>query len=168
MRKCFLWIVSLIVLAGGVGLLVLQSGVISFQASQTPPKIETLLATKALNASVERHSTRQANPFPSTDENLLKGLNLYRVGCSECPGIPGEPNRYGSAFYPPVPQFPAHAPRRSEAEIHYIVKYGIRNTGMAAWGNLMDDEQIWQVSAFLNHIEQLPEPVAREWNRPAK
>ena len=166
MRGCLLGI-GLIVLVGAVGgLAVLTSGVVSFRASQTPPALETKMATMALNASVSRHAPRQSNPYPPTEENLLRGLKLYQMGCSECHGVPGQKNAYGEAFYPPVPQFAVHAPGRSEAEIYYIVKHGVRNTGMAAWGNTIDDEQIWKISAFLNRLDNLPQPVAREWSKP--
>jgi mono/diheme cytochrome c family protein len=151
-------------MAGGVVLL--KSGVISFRADAPPSAPETKLANMALNASVAHHASNQANPYPPTEENLLRGLNLYRVGCSECHGVPRQKNPYGAAFYPPVPQFPTHPPHRSEAEIYYIVKYGVRNTGMAAWGSTLNDEQIWKLAAFLNRIDQLPPSVTPEWNKP--
>ena len=165
MRKCAFSIVLIMLLGAGGGLAVLTSGAISFRASQTPPAMETKLATMALNASVSRHAPQQANPYPPTEENLLRGMKLYQAGCSECHGVPGQKNPYGDFFYPPVPQFASHGPRRSEAEIYYIVKHGVRNTGMAAWGNTIDEEQIWKISAFLNRLESLPPPVAREWSK---
>ena len=125
MRKCVLGVFLLGALAMAGGFVFLKSGAISFRANVAPSAVETKLATMALNASVARHAPKQANPYPPSDENLRRGLDLYRVGCSECHGVPRQQNPYGASFYPPVPQFPVHPPQRSEAEIYYVVKNGI-------------------------------------------
>ena len=103
MRKCAFSIVLIMLLGAGGGLAVLTSGAISFRASQTPPAMETKLATMALNASVSRHAPQQANPYPPTEENLLRGMKLYQAGCSECHGVPGQKNPYGDFFILPFP-----------------------------------------------------------------
>jgi mono/diheme cytochrome c family protein len=45
----------------------------------------------------------------------------------------------------------------------FVVKNGIRYTGMGAWDGMLSDVEIWQVVTFLNNLKSLPEPVAAEW-----
>jgi mono/diheme cytochrome c family protein len=37
------------------------------------------------------------------------------------------------------------------------VKHGIRNTAMPAWGNLLSDEEIWQVVALIRTFDSIPD-----------
>ena len=43
--------------------------------------------------------------------------------------------------------------RYTEAELFWIVKYGIRNTAMPAWKSLLSDENIWQVVGAVSRFE---------------
>jgi mono/diheme cytochrome c family protein len=45
----------------------------------------------------------------------------------------------------------------------FVVKNGIRYSGMGAWDGMLSDVQIWQVVTFLSNLKSLPEPVAAEW-----
>ena len=45
----------------------------------------------------------------------------------------------------------------------WIVKHGVRYTGMGAWEGEMSDENIWMVVTFLNHLPNLPPEVQAEW-----
>jgi len=71
-----------------------------------------------------------------------------------------------TAFYPRVPQFGVDPPRRPHGRIFWIVKNGVRHTGVGAWGNLVSNTDIWKVSLFLGRIESLPPTVASEWKNP--
>jgi mono/diheme cytochrome c family protein len=44
----------------------------------------------------------------------------------------------------------------------WIVKHGIRNTAMPAWGNLLSDEDIWQVVTLVKNFDSLPDSVSAE------
>ena len=77
------------------------------------------------------------------------------------------PSPWGTtSFFPRVPQFATEPPNRPEWQIYWIVKNGIRNTGMGAWSQLMTDDQIWKVSGFLSHVTSLPQEVANAWSKP--
>jgi len=51
-----------------------------------------------------------------------------------------------------------HASAYGERELFWIIKHGIRNTGMPAWGSLLSDEDIHQVAALVKRFDRLPEP----------
>ena len=149
-----------------VALLVMKLGPVPVNADQQPPTLEARLLGLAVQASVARHAQEQPNPVLPTEENLMAGAEIYRQMCAKCHGQPNAaPSIYGASFYPPAPQLAGHPPQYTEAEIFWIVKHGIRNTAMPAWGRQLADEDIWQVAAFLKRLDTLPPTVAAEWKK---
>ena len=107
-------------------------GVFKIEADVPPPRIESRLATAALNASIRRIPAEQ-NPYRVDDAFVLNGLKLFENNCAGCHGGYSKRSDWGSKhFYPPVPQFGQAPPRRSESEIFYVVQHGIRYSGMGA------------------------------------
>lgn len=47
----------------------------------------------------------------------------------------------------------------SAAELFWIIKHGIRMTGMPAWGPTHGDEEVWAIVAF---VQTLPTMSAEE------
>ncbi len=66
-----------------------------------------------------------------------------------CHGAPGTPaDEIARGFNPPVP--PLDGPRMarsSDGRLFYIVKNGIKLTGMPAFGGLYDDGEVWKIVA---------------------
>jgi thiosulfate dehydrogenase len=150
-----------------VGLVAIWFWPWSVNANTEPAKLEGQLMRHVLDRAVARQAPRLSNPFQATDENLMAGMKFYRDGCSGCHGGADKPSLWGtSAFYPRVPQFGVDPPRRPEWQTFWIVKNGVRHTGMGAWGNLATDEDLWKVSPFLSRVESLPPTVAPEWKNP--
>jgi hypothetical protein len=67
------------------------------------------------------------------------------------------------SYYPPVPRFPEDAPDMPENENFYIIKHGIRLTGMPGCGNNFSDDELWKLTAFLSQMGKLPPSVEQEW-----
>jgi mono/diheme cytochrome c family protein len=147
-------------------LLVMKLGPVPVNADQQPPALEARLLGLAVHASVARHAREQPNPVPPTEENLIAGMEIYTQMCAKCHGQPNAgPSIYGGSFYPPAPQLAGHPPEYTEAEIFWVVKHGIRNTAMLAWGRQLSDDNIWQVVSFLKRLDALPPAVAAEWKK---
>jgi mono/diheme cytochrome c family protein len=125
-------------------------GVLPVQADVAPSRLEAAVLGSALRASVAHRAQRGGNPTPASVENLAAGANLYRQMCARCHGSSGESeNSYGRSFYPQAPNLLFARPSYADNEVFWIVKHGIRNTAMPAWGNLLSDAEIWQVVTFL-------------------
>jgi Cytochrome C oxidase, cbb3-type, subunit III len=56
--------------------------------------------------------------------------------------------------YPRAPE-PRRGSGLTPAEEFWVVKHGIKMTGMPAWGVTHDDELLWDVVAFLRKIPEL-------------
>ena len=96
----------------------------------------------------------------------MGGARLYRDMCSRCHGLSIESdNSYGRSFYPPAPQLSLQRTKYSDTEMFWIVKHGVRNTAMPAWGNLLSDEEIWQVVTLIAKFDTLPDSIAVELRR---
>jgi mono/diheme cytochrome c family protein len=137
---------------------VAKLGVLSVQADVAPGPLETTLLGSALHASVARRAPTGSNPMSASEENLRAGARLYRQMCSRCHGLSKESdNTYGRSFYPPAPHLVLNRTSYTDAEMFWIIKHGIRNTAMLAWGSLLSDDEIWQVVTLLGKFDSLPD-----------
>ena len=144
------------------GWFALRQGYVDFSADQRPSFVETKLAMAAVDASTDRRAPEQKNPILPAEDNVAAGAKLYLDHCAGCHGVPSSPDsQFAKSFYPPAPGFFQDAPDMSEGANFYIIRHGIRWTGMPAWGNTLTDTQTWQVVTFLSNIGKLP-PAAQK------
>src|SRR6266581_4717316 len=132
------FVLGVIAAYGGAALVLLSAvklGVLPVQADVAPSRLEAKLLGSALHAAVARHAPSGPNPMSSSEENLIAGAKVYRDMCLRCHGGSRESdNSYGRSFYPPAPQLPLTRTSYTDSEMFWIVKHGIRNTAMPAWG----------------------------------
>jgi len=67
-----------------------------------------------------------------------------------------------------VPQFDLENPQKPDWQMFWIVKHGVRYSGMGAWGGEVSEDKIWKVVTFLSNLKSLPPDVQMEWRKPAK
>jgi len=145
---------------------VLRAGFWPTAATSQPPYWEDRLAERALEAFVKREAPPLANPIGASEENLLAGLKTYRDGCAGCHGDADRPSNWGTtSFYPRAPQFAQEPPRLTESQMFWVIKHGVRYTGMAAWERLLSDDGTWKVVTFLSRLNHLLPRVAEEFRR---
>jgi len=158
-------VVTLVVLVISVlGLALL--GFLPTRANKPAPEWERHLAMSALDNSVERHAPRLNNPVPPTDDNLIEGLKIYTMNCAFCHGgIDRHPSTLESSFYPAPPNLILHPPDDPEWHVFYVVRNGVRYTGMPAWDKTLSEQDIWRVTAFLARVEKLPPAVQAYWKQ---
>jgi len=153
------------------GLVAAWRGSLPATAKSDPPRWETAVAQMALKKYVERRAPRVTNPIQPTDENLMAGLKVFRDACAGCHGDPNGPSDFGLSFYPRVPQFARDPPRLPDWQLFYIVKNGVRYSGMSAWDRQwqnneeISDDHIWKAVTFLSRLDALPPAVAAEWRK---
>jgi mono/diheme cytochrome c family protein len=133
-------------------------GALPVQADAVPGPLETTLLGSALRASVARRAPTAGNPVPASEDHLAAGAKLYRDMCSRCHSLSRDSdNAFGRSFYPPAPNLLRDGTSYSDQETFWIVKHGIRNTAMPAWGNLLSDEEIWEVVTLLREFNSRPD-----------
>jgi mono/diheme cytochrome c family protein len=69
------------------------------------------------------------------------------------------------SFYPPPPNLILHPPDDPEWHVSYVIRNGVRYTGMPAWDKALSDSDIWKVTAFLTRAGKLPPAVQEYWKK---
>ncbi len=162
-RYLVIFALVIILPIAALGVLAL-TGHLSFRATATPSWIETAIASRAVDAYLDREARGMKNPLKPTDEVLLAGVKTYKNNCAGCHGSPGKASEWGTKnFYPPVPQFADEPPDMPPPQMFLVVKHGIRYTGMGGWNGVAKDEEIWTVVTFLSRIHDLPPSVSAAW-----
>ncbi len=137
--------------------------VLSMSAQASPLPMEGLLARQAITSSVGKNAQAQS-PFPVNDANLLAGADIYQHnGCAGCHGRLDQPDSgMGKRFYPPAPQLLSPGKGVTDDPVgttHWVVKNGIRFSGMPMFDGKLTDSEIWQVTLLLKNADKLPAPV---------
>jgi len=94
---------------------------------------------------------------PLDDPELIAmGAEHYSEMCTQChlaPGVEGSELRRG--LYPEPPNLVERGSAHSSQETFWIIKHGLKMTGMPAWGATHDDHSIWAMVAFLHRLPKL-------------
>ena len=156
-----------IILIGGFAYL--RMGLAEVRGDLPPSRLESLVMTPAVHASVRREAPETPNPIAPTDENLVAGGRLYLDGCAGCHGVPGKAKKEGGdVLFPPVPQLPLVGTEYSEAQIFWVINHGIRRTGMFANGKWNTEKEMWTMAAYIERMNSLPRQVQEELAGPKK
>jgi thiosulfate dehydrogenase len=150
-----------------VAYLVVRAGALPANADAKPPQIETWIARTSLSAAIRREAPKDDNPLPASDANLLAGMHSYIANCAVCHGVAdGKATNVAAGLYQRPPQFAAHGVEDDPGGFTYWkISHGIRLTGMPSYASSLTRRQIWQVTAFLAHMDQLPTAVQTQWRK---
>lgn len=152
--KTFLVIVAVLVVAGAA---FVYSGAFNVAADDPHWGITARLMESARDRSIAARA-RDIEAPPALDDPALlaMGAEHYAAMCTNChlaPGMADTETRKG--LYPKPPNLAEHADHRSPGEVFWIIKHGVKMTGMPAWGLTHDDASIWGMVAFLKKLPEL-------------
>jgi thiosulfate dehydrogenase len=126
--------------------------------------LETRIAMPSLDAAVDRRAPATQNPVLPSDANLSAGVKVYEANCATCHGNIRRPHgALADAFYPRAPQFMEDPPDMPDNQNYFIIAHGIRLSGMPAWKQVLSEQEMWQVTTLLSHMDKLPPAVTDEW-----
>ncbi len=164
MRKFFIGFGAAIVVIFLAGIFYVRLGFINPRADIPISSLDKAIAMPSLDAAVDRRAPEVRNPLPPTDATLFAGMKVYQANCASCHGDIARPHgTFAEAFYPRAPQFLEDTPDMPENQNFYIIQHGIRFSGMPAWKQTLSDSEVWQVTAFLSHIDKLTPQVSAAW-----
>ena len=165
MKKVLLGAVLIMVILLLAALAITRIGLMPVSADGPHSSLEARIMPAVLHASIVRHASGETNPVSLNEANLKAGIDTYKAMCARCHSTPsGNPSVYGQSFYPPAPQLPAGMYPYADAQLFWVIKHGIRNTGMPAWGGMLSDDEIWQLVSLLKNSQDLPPSVEARWN----
>jgi mono/diheme cytochrome c family protein len=149
-------VLALIVLAalGAVGFI--YSGLYDISATDQHLAPTYYAMQTTMRRSIERRAADIAVPPLGAPAQLERGLSLFRAHCVQCHGAPGvAPEPFALGLTPLPTPLARSGKDRSPAELFWVVKNGIKMTGMPAWEFRLPDQDIWSLVAFLKQLPLL-------------
>lgn len=149
-----LTVVALVVLCVG-GFMVWHHGLGS---RSQPSNLEADVAMKAYDSSVPAKYEKMKNPLSAKGLDLIEAGGHYQEHCAVCHGDSGDgvPKFHGLMYPRPTDLRSEDTQEMSDGELYWVVKNGIRWSGMPAFGKPGDDdEHAWKMVAYVRHLPKL-------------
>jgi mono/diheme cytochrome c family protein len=152
-------LVVVLVLLALAGFAFMYSGLYDVAAS-TPDNglLKNILETTR-DRSVARRDAGITPPKLDDPQMIRTGLVHYHEMCATCHGAPGvKISEIGMGLNPDPPELAARRGSGDPRETFWIVKNGLKMTGMPSFGVTHTDEEIWAIVAFLQKMPKLTPP----------
>lgn len=155
--RCLLGVVALAALAGLAGLVAILLGLPDVAATQPHWGVTRWVLATTMERSVHRRAADVAVPADLDDPARVRaGASAYDAMCVGCHGAPGvEPGAVHEGLLPEPPELAEDADAWGEPELFWVVKHGVRMTGMPAFGPTHTDRELWDVVALLRRLPHL-------------
>ena len=144
-RLIYLRAVAALVLA----LVVAAFSLVDVSSDAEPSSVERWFTSVLLDAKIRSNRPNKLSPLTQADANLEHGSELYQQQCGFCHGVArGRMAPLAKSFSPRPPQFvikPAQGPTWRDA---YVIKHGIRWTGMPAFRSLSEADA-WRIALYV-------------------
>jgi len=163
----------LAILGGASAGTVLYSGIVNVAADEPHSAMVYWMLEQVRENSIEKASENIKVPNLDDADLLLAGGSDYNFMCASCHLQPGQKESDMSVgLYPAPPNFSVESEEHqheknqdkdenAEAKKHFwVIKHGIKASGMPAWGKTHDDKRIWAMVAF---IQKLPELTPEQY-----
>lgn len=140
-----------------------------FSAREAPSVPEVFLARQMRSMGISSGAKTARNPVPVSPEVLGRARAHFADHCATCHANDGSgETTIGRNLYPKAPDMRKPATQTlSDGEIFWIIKNGVRLSGMPAWGadTKEDDRVTWELVHFVRHLPRLtPEELAEMRN----
>lgn len=166
MKKIILTVmVTLAILISGF-LIYITTG--SCDVSQLTPHngLTKWVIRKTTHSSINKRMNENVVPADFNDTSrIILGFKHYDEMCTVCHGAPGmKPWEMAEGLYPKPPQIYKHKDQEDPQEFFWIIKNGIRMTGMPAYGPSHSDKKIWAITAFVTEkLNKMTPEEYLEW-----
>jgi predicted CXXCH cytochrome family protein len=130
-----------------------------FSTAAEPSYVERVVARAARNLAIPRNARREMNPWTATPEVLKQSRESFLDRCASCHGSDGSgQTRMGRNLYPKVPDLRSPDTQNlTDGEIRYIIRNGVRLTGMPGWASPHDEQSddSWKLVLFVRSLRRL-------------
>lgn len=135
-----------------VGCLFLSSGFVDMGAdSRRTEPLQTLIAA-VTKRSIARRARGIDVPNLEDPLRIVAGADCYAARCATCHLTPGRSTSALRDGLNPQPPKLAEPVSVDTQRMFWIIKHGIRMSGMPAWRDTLSDAQIWDIIAFLQKL----------------
>ena len=142
----------------------IKSGLYDVGASKPHTRFTEWVTHETMIHSVRRHAGPIVAPRQFSAEQVVAGFCAYETHCVACHGAAAVGRQQWVSGMEPAPPYLLDINQRfTRPQLFWIVKNGIKMTGMASWRIEMSDEQIWTVVAWLEASAKLPPQTYVRW-----
>jgi hypothetical protein len=150
---------SVILIAGILGAAAfIYSGIFNVAATDPHWPVTYWTMEMVRTRSIKAHAAGIRVPDDLANHaRVVAGTSHCADHCTMCHAAPGvDASDMADGMYPNPPKLTDAASRWSPGELFWILKYGIKMSGMPAWGDHSDDD-LWNSVAFLEQLPKLSE-----------
>ena len=155
-KKILFVLVAFGVLAAVYGAVLIRSG---FSTMDEPSALEKVVARTVRNLAVPAAARFETNPLKASPEILKEARDSFIDRCATCHGNDGSgQTQVGRNLYPKPPDLRSLPTQNlTDGQIRYIIKNGVRLTGMPAWSHPHEeqDNDSWKLVLFIRDLRQL-------------
>lgn len=150
------------------GALIVYGGLYNVAATRQHWQVTHSVLETAMRQSV-RVRARDIQEPPLADERAaLRGAACFSDKCVQCHGAPGvAQGDIGKSMQPlPGPLVDVNRHWRPR-ELYWLVRHGLKMTGMPAWEYRLADGEIWDLVAFMQYLPELSATQYDQWQQKA-
>jgi mono/diheme cytochrome c family protein len=141
-----------------------KSGIYNVAASHPHTKLTEWITHETMIRSARRHAASIEAPARFSARQVLAGFCRYETHCVACHGAAAVGREQWVSGMEPSPPYLLDATSKwTPSELFWIVKNGIKMTGMPSWRDSMSDAQVWEVVAWLEASRRLPPRTYVQW-----
>lgn len=152
------WMRALVALLGlGLaGMLFAWSGAMQISASSGHWRITDWFLHWVMRNSVRTYSLFQTPEDPLDDSGLVSAAGHFRQACQVCHGAPGvRPSPVMQKATPPAPDLARTAVEWRDRELFWIIRHGVKFTGMPAWAVPDRPDEVRRMAAFVRRLPDM-------------
>ncbi len=114
-----------------------------------------------MNGNIPARFQNSKNPYGDSETAIVKGEKLYAANCASCHGVEGlGEGEAGNDLYPSpaLLAFIVQMPIAADSYLMWTISEGGKdfNTEMPAFKGTLNDDEIWQVIAYIRNGFALP------------
>jgi mono/diheme cytochrome c family protein len=158
MRTILLTLLTVAVLAVAGAFTFIYAGVYDVAATSPHWPVTYWMMETVRTNSIKARAAGITPPQDLSDQTkVVGGTEHYAAHCASCHGAPGVPRGETAEGLYPKPADLTHAPQRyTPGELFWILKNGIKMSGMPSWSD-HSDEELWGTVAFLEKLPAMSE-----------
>ena len=146
-------VLAVVVALSVAGASFLRAGI---SARRPPGPVESFVARRLRGLAIPTSASEVVNPFAAGAYDDGAAASHWADHCVVCHGVDGSgATKAGRSMYPPAPDMRAPATQGlSDGELYYIIRNGVRFTGMPAWGDdgAGEDLETWQLVRLIRDL----------------
>ncbi len=140
-----------------IGFVIVWFGIFNIAATDKHWDITTNLLEIVRDRSIVSNADDVQVPNLDDKTRIAKGAPNYAAMCAQCHLAPGiKTSELYEGLYPQPPVLYKHGlEEQLPAETFWVIKNGLKMTGMPSWGIYNSDDQIWDMIAFIKALKNI-------------